>query len=242
MKGDLLDRVIAARTDRVAACVVTDLGTGQQTMVALTEEGETEHGAFGLDDGLKGLVHAALRHDKSGIHEHGEGRYFLHVFNPPKRMILVGAVHIAQAMAPMAAMSGYDVTIVDPRQAFATDERFPGIEVSTDWPDEAIRDLAPDHRTAVVTLTHDPKLDDPALIETLKSRAFYVGALGSRKTHASRLERLKEAGVGEDQIARIHGPLGLDIGAVTPAEIALSALAQATAVLHEKAAAGGDRW
>jgi len=144
----------------------------------------------------------------------------------------VGAVHIAQPLARMAALAGYLVTVVDPRTAFASDERFPGIAISTDWPDEALTQLKPDRRTAVITLTHDPKLDDPALAVALKSNAFYVGSLGSKRTHAARLKRLAELGFGEADVARIHGPVGLDIGAISPAEIAVSILAQMTLALH----------
>ncbi|WP_395832160.1 XdhC family protein, partial [Elstera sp.] len=143
---------------------------------------------------------------------------------------LVGAVHIAQAVIPMAQALGYAVTVIDPRQAFATPERFPGIALSTDWPDEALDALKPDSRTAIVTLTHDPKLDDPALTAALKSDAFYIGALGSRKTHTSRLQRLTEAGFTDADLQRIQGPVGLAIGAKTQAEIALSILAQITAM------------
>ena len=150
-------------------------------------------------------------------------------------MIVVGAVHIAQSLVPMATLSGYDVTIVDPRQAFATEARFPGVALQHDWPDDAMSALDPDRRTAVVTLTHDPKLDDPALTVALRSEAFYIGSLGSNRTHAKRLARLIEAGLTESELARIHAPVGLDIGAVSPAEIAVSIMAQITAVLHAPA-------
>ena len=150
-------------------------------------------------------------------------------------MIVVGAVHIAQSLVPMATLSGYDVTIVDPRQAFATEARFPGVTLKHDWPDDAMSALDPDRRTAVVTLTHDPKLDDPALTIALRSEAFYIGSLGSNRTHAKRLARLMEAGLTESELARIHAPVGLDIGAVSPAEIAVSIMAQITAVLHAPA-------
>ncbi len=148
--------------------------------------------------------------------------------------MIVGAVHIAQSLAPMAAMAGFDVTVVDPRRAFATADRFPGVKLRHDWPDEAMAELVPDVRTAVVTLTHDPKLDDPALIAALRAPVFYIGALGSRKTHAGRLKRLAEAGFGEADFARIHGPAGLDIGAKSPAEIAVSVLAQLTAARRNR--------
>jgi xanthine dehydrogenase accessory factor len=156
----------------------------------------------------------------------------VHVQNPAPRLILVGAVHISQALAPMAALAGYAVMVIDPRQAFATDARFPDVSLSGDWPDEAMARLKLDRRTAVVTLTHDPKLDDPALQTALKSDVFYIGALGSKKTHAARLARLREAGFGDADCARIRGPVGLSIGAKSPAEIAVSILAEITACRH----------
>jgi xanthine dehydrogenase accessory factor len=171
-----------------------------------------------------------LSADKSGVVEDGGRRYFLNVYNPPLRMIVVGAVHIAQPLARMAALAGYEVVIVDPRRAFATAERFPGVTLIGDWPDDALTELAPDVRTAVVTLTHDPKIDDPALTEALNSEAFYVGALGSTRTHAKRLQRLRDKGFDERALGRIHGPVGLDIGALSPAEIAVSIIAEITQV------------
>lgn len=148
------------------------------------------------------------------------------------RLIIIGAAHISQSLAPAARLAGYDVTIVDPRTTFASAERFPGITLSHDWPDEAMERLAPDHRTGVITLTHDTKLDDPALHVALKSPVFYIGCLGSRKTHIKRIERLTGMGFTGEQIGRIHGPLGLAIGSRSPAEIAISALAQMTSVLR----------
>lgn len=174
---------------------------------------------------------AALADDESRTVDLGGGRQvFLQVHNPPLRLIVVGAVHIAQALIPFAVPLGFAVTVVDPRRAFASDERFPGVAVSTEWPDEAMDALAPDGRTAVVTLTHDPKLDDPALDRALKSPAFYIGALGSRKTHTARLARLTELGHDEAALARIRGPVGLKIQAVTAPEIALSIAAEIVAV------------
>ena len=168
----------------------------------------------------------ALDRDESGTVTIGNETWFLHAYNPPLRLIVVGAVHIAQALVPMAAHLGLAIVVVDPRRAFATEERFPNVTVSQDWPDEAMDALAPDVRTAVVTLTHDPKLDDPALDRALKSPAFYIGALGSRRTHARRVARLKELGHTDEAIARIKGPVGLDIGAITAPEIAVSILAE----------------
>jgi xanthine dehydrogenase accessory factor len=172
----------------------------------------------------------ALRDDESGTVKVGDDDWFLHVYNPPLRLIVVGAVHIAQALVPFAAQCGFAVTVVDPRRSFASDERFPNVTVATDWPDEAMDALRPDARTAVVTLTHDPKLDDPALDRALKSPAFYIGALGSRRTHAARLKRLRELGHTDAEMVRIKGPVGLNIEAVTAPEIALSIIAEIVAV------------
>jgi xanthine dehydrogenase accessory factor len=172
----------------------------------------------------------ALARDESGTVKLADGEWFLQVHNPPLRIVVVGAVHIAQALVPLAAQLGLAVIVVDPRRSFATAERFPNVTISTDWPDEAMDALVPDARTAVVTLTHDPKLDDPALDRALKSAAFYIGALGSRKTHAARLKRLRELGHDEAALARIRGPVGLPIEAVTAPEIALSILAEIVAV------------
>ena len=173
-----------------------------------------------------------FRSDRAGMEEDGR---FLAVHNPPLRLIVVGAVHIAQPLLTMARLCGYDPTLIDPREAFGSSARFPGETILPDWPDEAMAALAPDARTAVVTLTHDPKLDDPAIRVALASPCFYLGCLGSKKTHAKRLDRLAAAGFQPDQIARIHAPVGLDIGAKTPAEIAVSILAQITAVLRQGA-------
>lgn len=226
MKRALFDRLMAAKAGAVPAAVVTDLGTGMQSLVTP----ETVEGGFGMDDTLLRLARARILADRSGIVEEGDSSYFVHVHNPPLRLFIVGAVHIAQALAPMAALTGYAVTVIDPRRAFATDERFPGIAVNGEWPDDALKALKPDARSAVVTLTHDPKLDDPALLVALRSPAFYVGALGSTRTHAKRVDRLREQGLTDREIANIHGPVGLSIGAVSPAEIAVSILAQITAV------------
>ena len=168
--------------------------------------------------------------------EAGAAKIFLNVYNPPLRLIIVGAVHIAQPLARMAAMTGYDVTVIDPRAAFASAERFPGVTVMTEWPDDAMATLAPDPRTAIVTLTHDPKIDDPALEVALRSNAFYIGALGSKKTHNARLYRLGKAGFGDNDVARICGPVGLAIGAKSPAEIAVAILAQITERLRQSPA------
>ena len=171
-----------------------------------------------------------LAADRSATVEIGAESWFIEARNPKPRLILVGAVHIAQALAPLAGLAGFDTVLVDPRTAFASEERFPGLALVTEWPDEALGRLRPDRGTAVVTLTHDPKLDDPALHSALRSEAFYIGALGSRKTHAGRVQRLHEAGFTGAEIGRIRGPVGLALGAVTAPEIALSVIAEIVAV------------
>lgn len=173
---------------------------------------------------------AALAADWTGTKIIGGEPWFIEARNPSPRLILVGAVHIAQALVPLAAMTGFAVILVDPRRAFGNTERFPGAVMNNDWPDTALDILRPDVRTAVVTLTHDPKLDDPALDRALRSEAFYIGALGSRKTHAARLDRLRALGHSEEVLQRIHGPVGLNIGAVSAPEIALSVIAEIVAV------------
>ncbi|MCF7700110.1 XdhC family protein [Loktanella sp. M215] len=174
-----------------------------------------------------------FRLDRSGVE--ADGHTFVAIHNPPLRMIVVGAVHIAQALLPMARACGFDPVLIDPRGAFGSAERFPGETILEDWPDEAMAQLAPDTRTAVVTLTHDPKLDDPAIQQTLRSKAFYLGCLGSTRTHAKRVSRLTEAGFTDADIARIHAPVGLDVGGRAPAEIAVSIMAQIIATLRKSA-------
>jgi len=232
MKQDILDRLLAARAAKRAIVLATDLDGGAQALID-PGNGEAEGaGDLALDDAIREAAATAARADKGRTVDAGDRRVFVQPFNPPLRLIVVGAVHIAQPLVAMAQLAGYDVTVVDPRRAFATDERFPDVTVSTEWPDEALEALKPDARTAVVTLTHDPKLDDPALDVALRSQAFYVAALGSKKTHAKRIERLKEQGHDDATIARIHGPAGLALGAVSPAEVAISVMAQMTAVLR----------
>ena len=174
-----------------------------------------------------------FRMDRSGFDEDGET--FVTIHNPPLRLIVVGAVHIAQALVPMARVAGYDPILIDPRESFASEARFPGERLVHDWPDKAVWDFGLDHRTALVLLTHDPKLDDPALEQALASDVFYIGALGSTRTHAKRRERMLAKGFSDDDLARIHGPIGLNIGAAGPAEIAVAILAQMTRVLRQGA-------
>jgi xanthine dehydrogenase accessory factor len=197
----------------------TSLSTGEERLLRPLGDG-------GDTDPLLEAARDAVLADRSMAVESESGRFFLHVFNPPVRVAIVGAVHIAQQLASMARAAGYEVVVVDPRAAFATAERFPGIELVRAWPEEAFSEIGLDHRTAVVTVTHDPKLDDPALTAALESEAFYVGALGSRRTHAARVERLTESGIADAAIRRVHAPIGLDIGARTPGEIAASVLAE----------------
>lgn len=222
-----LQREIAAKRP---SATVTELAGPRQALV--TAAGL--HGDQFLTADQVAEVRKRIATDRSGVIE--DAQLFVRVYTPAPRMVIVGAVHIAQALAPMAKIAGFDVTVIDPREAFARSSQLTGINSIVAWPDEAMVDVAPDMRTAVVTLTHDPKLDDPALAAALKSPAFYIGALGSRKTHAKRLQRLADDGFTETDFARIKGPVGLDIDAVTPAEIAVSILAQVIAVLRAEAA------
>ena len=223
MKRATLHALTAARLDGRPIVLATAIDTGEERLIdpTLAPKGALETAAR----------EAALR-DKSGSADVDGRAWFLNVFNPPLKLYVVGAVHIAQPLSRMAALSSFAVTVIDPRTAFATRERFPGLKLITEWPDEALANIALDMRSAVVTLTHDPKLDDPALAAALKSPVFYVGALGSKKTHAARLTRLKALGFDDGALARIHGPVGLDIEAQTPAEIAVSILAQIIARLR----------
>jgi xanthine dehydrogenase accessory factor len=209
---DVLRNLLAAKAAGRAVALVTDLTDLTTALI-------------GPEDPM---VAARLSSDQSGV---DEGR-FIAVHNPALRLIVVGAVHIAQALTKMARLCDYATVVIDPRTAFGAASRFPGEQVETDWPDEALARLKPDARTAIVTLTHDPKLDDPALAFALRSKAFYVGCLGSRRTHAKRLERLAAAGFTQGELDRLHAPVGLNIGARNPAEIAISVMAQVTAVLR----------
>ncbi|HEV2676951.1 MAG TPA: XdhC family protein [Aliidongia sp.] len=228
MKIDLLERRLAAQQAGKTTVLVTDLKTGAQMLLG---EG-IALGDLALGNEERAAINRAAIEDRSQTIDSARGTLFVEVWSPPLRLIVVGAVHIAQTLARMAVATGYDVTIIDPRSAFASEERFPGVTLATDWPDEVLPALKPDKRTAIVTLTHDPKIDDPALQAALRSDAFYIGALGSRRTHGKRGERLAAAGFDAGAFARIHGPVGLDIGALTPGEIAVSILAQITATLR----------
>lgn len=228
MRAATLERLHEAQVAKEPVTLVTRLSDADEALVFRDRvEGDLAPPAPVVE-----AAREALRHDRSRSVEADGTRYFLHAFNPPLRLVLVGAVHISQPLSRMAALAGWDVTVIDPRGAFATVERFPGITLSDEWPDEAMEALAPDTRTAVVTLTHDPKLDDPALEVALRSPAFYIGSLGSRKTHAARVGRLQEAGLDDAAIARINGPVGLPLGGRAPAEIAVAILAQIVQALH----------
>jgi xanthine dehydrogenase accessory factor len=225
MKLDILTALNTERAARRAAIVVSNIGTGEQRLV---KAGDINN------DPLKPILAERLRSGKSGMAESAEGRVFLTVHVPAAQLVAIGAVHISQALAPIAKLLGYDVTIVDPRTAFASVERFPDVKIIAEWPDKALPALSIDRYTAFVALTHDPKIDDPALTYALARDCFYIGALGSRKTHGRRLDRLKQQGVGEAELSRIHAPIGLNIGAISPAEIAVAIMAQITESLRRE--------
>ena len=225
MKRETLTTLLTDRDTRRPAALLRWLATGQAMLVHRPDETG--------DPALAAATATALASDRAQSVTTEQGDVFVQPFNPPLRMIIVGAVHIAQHLAPMATSLGYSVTVVDPRSAFATPERFPAVQLSHEWPDQALAESEVDARTAVITLSHDPKFDDPALQAALNSEAFYIGALGSRANHARRLERLRAHGCGEADLARIHGPVGLAIGARAPAEIAVSIVAEVTRALRE---------
>ena len=225
MRLDILKALNEERAARRSVIVVTNQDSGVQRLVKATDI---------RGDALKDVLGKRLRMAKSGIEETPEGRVFLTVHVPSPKLVITGAVHISQALAPMGQLLGYDVTIVDPRTAFASIERFPDVKVIAEWPDVALPPIGIDHYTAFVALTHDPKIDDPGLDAALKSDCFYIGALGSRKTHARRVERLKaERGFTDNDIGRIHSPIGLDIDAVSPAEIAVAIIGEITQALRQ---------
>ena len=208
----MLADLVAGRAARRPTAYVVNLETGARR---LTDQGHDNR----------------FRMDRSGFEE--DGQTFVAIHNPPLRMLIVGAVHIAQALVPMARLAGYDPTLIDPRESFGSQARFPGETILNDWPDEGVAAYGLDSRTALVLLTHDPKLDDPALEQALRSEVFYIGALGSKRTHAKRVARFEDNGYSAEEIGKIHGPVGLDIGAASPAEIALSIMAECTAILRK---------
>ena len=223
MKSETLKALQEARANRLAVVLATRLGDAAEALIYA----DRVEGDLSGDAALVSAARRAMAIGRSETIDLSGQKIFLHVYVPPARLIIVGAVHIAQSLAPMASLMDFDVTVVDPRRAFATDARFPGVKVMQEWADEAFEKMGLDISTAVVTLTHDPKLDDPALEAALKSDVFYIGALGSKRTHARRKERLAaEADITDEQFARIHGPVGLNIGAKSPAEIAVSILGQ----------------
>jgi len=222
MKAETLAALQDARVKRRAVTLATRLSDAAEALIYRDEA----KGDLAGDQAIVSAARRAMDIGKSETVDIGGAKIFLNVYVPPPRLIIVGAVHIAQSLAPMAAMLEFDVTVVDPRGAWATTQRFPGVKVIKDWADEAFQEMGLDISTAVVTLTHDPKLDDPALESALKSDVFYIGALGSKRTHAKRKERLAEVGITDEMFARIHGPVGLNIGARSPAEIAVSILGQ----------------
>ena len=239
MKAELLSQLVEDRRHERAVVLATNLDTGEQILLYPLETGagaggpesevsspETGIGGPKTSEDLQLAARRALLNSRSQPVDGPDGRFFLQVHNTPHRIVLVGAVHIGQPLAQIASQAGFSVSVVDPREAFNTEARFPGVNRLLSWPDAALADLALDHRTAVVILTHDPKLDDPALVAALGSPAFYIGALGSRMNQGLRLERMREVGFDEAALARIHGPVGLKIGARTPAEIAAAILAQ----------------
>jgi xanthine dehydrogenase accessory factor len=223
MKLELLTSLNAERAARRPAVVVTDVNSGRERLVRAADIAK---------DPLREILRERLRTGKGGMVDSPEGRVFLTVYVPAPQLVITGAVHISQALAPIGKLLGYDVTIVDPRTAFASIERFPDVKVIAEWPDTALPPLGIDRYTAFVALTHDPKIDDPALLHALSHDCFYIGALGSKKTHGRRVARLKDQGVSDTDIGRIHAPIGLDIGAVSPAEIAVAIMAQITEQLR----------
>jgi len=226
VKLDVLSTLNAERAARRAVAVITNVESGAQRLVKAADVGK---------EPLHELIEKHLRIAKSGMEETPHGRVFITVHVPSPQLVITGAVHISQTLAPIGKMLGYDVTIVDPRTAFASIERFPDLKLIAEWPDVALPPLNVDRYTAFVALTHDPKIDDPALKHALARDCFYIGALGSKKTHARRVMRLQAAGLSNAEIARIHAPIGLAIGAASPAEIAVAIMAEITGRLRLKA-------
>jgi xanthine dehydrogenase accessory factor len=223
MLTETLVRLNSLRRERRAAIVISDLGQGRQRLLV---EGEV------VGNDLDAAISAAFRTGKSSRIELDGTQFFLNAYLPPARIVVIGAVHISQVLAPMAKLAGFDLKIIDPRSAFATRDRFADTDLSIEWPQDA---LSVDSYTALVALAHDPKIDDFPIAAALRAGCFYVGALGSRKSHAARLTRLQAEGLGETELARIHAPIGLDIGAANPAEIAVAILAEIIQSLRRRA-------
>ena len=226
MKDETLSLILSEKSNRNTIIVATEISSGEQ--IIINENNDTE-----INNKILVSAKNNILHGKSEVLEIDSKKWFINISLPPLRLITVGAVHIAQPLAEMATISGYEVTIIDPRAAFANNHRFPDIKIIIDWPEEAINNLKIDNRTAVVTLTHDPKLDDSALNAVLKSDAFYIGSLGSKKTHNARIQRLKASNFSSDEINRIHGPIGLDIGAKSPQEIAISIISEIISIRNK---------
>jgi xanthine dehydrogenase accessory factor len=229
MQRDLLDQLLAAKADRRGVAVITELATGAQRLIGRDEM---------ADDVLAAPLAEGFRFDRSGVVTTPSGEHFIQIHNSALEMVIIGAVHIAQSVIPMARLAGYRIIVIDPRGAFATPERFAGVELFAEWPDEVLARLKLDERSALLALTHDPKIDDPALAAALASPCFYIGALGSRKTQGLRRDRLRDKGFDEAVLARIHGPIGLDIGARGAPEIAIAIMAEVTKTLRLAAAEG----
>jgi xanthine dehydrogenase accessory factor len=223
LKDKTLKLVLSEKNNRNTIIVATELESGQQIILNNNDK----------NNQIYNSAKALIKKGKSDIVNIDNQRWFINISLPPLRLVTVGAVHIAQPLAEIATIAGYEVTIIDPRAAFANNKRFPNINIVNEWPEEALIDFKIDNRTAVVTLTHDPKLDDSALYAALNSKAFYIGSLGSKKTHNARIERLKIAGFNEDAIKKIHGPVGLSIGAKSPQEIAISIMSELILCRHE---------
>jgi xanthine dehydrogenase accessory factor len=223
VKLETLKELNTERAARRPVIVVTDVASGEQRLVKATD--------FAADP-IGAELTKQLRMGKSGNVEVAGKKLFLNVYAPTAKLVIIGAVHISQALVPIARALDYDVAVVDPRTAFASPERFPDVPLIAEWPDVALPPLNIDHYTAFVALTHDPKIDDPALLHAFQQNCFYIGALGSRKTHAKRAERLRGLGARDSDIARIHAPIGLEIGAVSPSEIAVAIMAEITAQLR----------
>lgn len=232
MRTDILHALNRARANRRAVATLTPL-EGETT--AIYQEGDRPDGALGE------ALEKAFRSGKAAVLELSGKPHFLNVYLPPARIVVIGAVHITQALAPMARLAGYDLSVIDPRTAFATPERFEGVDLVADWPEDALKERPLDPYTAVAAVTHDPKIDDFAIISALRTGCFYVGALGSRKTHGKRMERLKVEGLTDEQLARISAPIGIDIGAATPAEIAVAVLADIVSAYRKRSLADREQ-
>jgi xanthine dehydrogenase accessory factor len=227
MKRRILNELLASHREKRPVALVTNIESGGQSLIFADDAlHESDQQQDKLCAEAVDLSRRFLKEQRSMAVEAAGSRFIIRVYVPPPRLLVVGAVHIAQALIPMAGLLGFQVKLIDPREAFSAEERFPGVELIHEWPNQALDALSPDSSTAVVTLSHDPKIDDPALQTALASDAFYVGALGSRKTHAGRLKRLSALGIDAETLTRIHAPVGLNLGGRAPAEIAVSILAQ----------------